>query len=624
MKKQQNSANREDGAYITLVGGNNTKRIGGNSYVIEVRNAGKNSRVMVDLGAVITGFETGYETAFPDVSRFFDRIDPETENFVEALQPVDALAITHLHEDHVGALTHLAKMGYMLPPIYTSKLTRNAVRLMFNKAGLPEPDIRAIKPGENVQIGEDLIMEGFMEAHSAVDAMGFHFLSFKGDKADAGIVTHGDFFDCEDMPYGAVDMWKSLEDLASRKPITHILLDSTMVPYANRSQEKAFEKPRLGYEQNVKNVLEVINENPGKIVVSPVIGRSFNQSYIDFAAAKKLGTKVFLDGSWLVAMNQAMLLSGHKDFEDIIYKGNMAAYLQDKKVPVKYVVCTGAFAQGLQEYEAQITPGAKIPLASATKMALGIHPDLKIGNNVLILARQRIIDEINGKTGPKMLQLLAKQGATVVMSPGDKKIADFKVVSMQDSGHIKNDEMRQYYHKITKLAPDAAFISIHGNEAQLNNTKRVINEEGGACYVFANSDVIRVGGGVTEAREDERVPQEWIGAARVYHNPLKPADGIPNTGVLEYYRIDDNFVKLAEEPIFHDVMFAVLASRPGDKNYYANHSEIRDNGDLSDVMFNPYNGKPIKTKSGRPRKENSLKNKGRHKGNCRGFGGEGR
>lgn len=70
MEKQKISAEREDGTYITLVGGNNARRIGGNSYVIEARNEGKTSRVMVDLGAVITGFETGYESAFPDVSRF--------------------------------------------------------------------------------------------------------------------------------------------------------------------------------------------------------------------------------------------------------------------------------------------------------------------------------------------------------------------------------------------------------------------------------------------------------------------------------------------------------------------------------------------------------------------------
>ena len=47
MEKQKISAEREDGTYITLVGGNNARRIGGNSYVIEARNEGKTSRVMV-------------------------------------------------------------------------------------------------------------------------------------------------------------------------------------------------------------------------------------------------------------------------------------------------------------------------------------------------------------------------------------------------------------------------------------------------------------------------------------------------------------------------------------------------------------------------------------------------
>ena len=78
MKNPQ--AEKKDGTFITLVGGNNAKRIGGNSYVIEAQNEGKSSRVMVDLGAVITNFETGFESAFPDVGKYFDRINPETGN----------------------------------------------------------------------------------------------------------------------------------------------------------------------------------------------------------------------------------------------------------------------------------------------------------------------------------------------------------------------------------------------------------------------------------------------------------------------------------------------------------------------------------------------------------------
>ena len=623
MANRKVSADREDGAYITLIGGNNAGRIGGNSYIIEAKNEGKTSSVMVDLGAVITGFETGYESAFPNVSSYFDRIDPETGNFVEASQSVDALAITHMHEDHVGALTHLAKMGYMLPTIYTSKETRNAIRLIFNKSGLPEPDIKAIKPGENIKIGEDLVMEGFMVPHSAVAAMGFHFLSFKDDKADAGIVTFGDFFDGNETPYGSVDMWKSLEDIVSRKPITQILLDSTMAPYASREQEKANEYPRLSYKQYVDNVVSVIEENPGKVVIVPVIGRSFNNSGIYFEAAKAFGTKVFLDGDWLVSMHRALLLSGRKEFEDVIYKGSMAEYLQDDKVPLKFVVATGAFAQGMSEYEKLKGSGAIIPLASVTKMALGIHPDLQINSQSLILAGQRIIDEINGKTGPKMLQLLASQGATVVMSPSSKKVADFKVVPMQASGHITNGEMRVYYHKIAKLAPNASFIAIHGSEAQLNNTKRVISDEGGNCYVFLNSDVIRVGNGITEAIDGERVSHEWIGASRVYYNPLEPDNGIPKSGVLEYYRVDEKLTKLSDKPIFRDVMPVGQVSRPGDKSYYANHPEI-GNCASSGIMFNSYTGKPMKTKSGKLRKENPLKNKNKGNRSGRSLGRDGR
>ena len=605
---------KKDGTFITLVGGNNAKRIGGNSYVIEAQNEGKSSRVMVDLGAVITNFETGFESAFPDVGKYFDRINPETGNFEEAKEPIDAIAITHVHEDHVGALTHLAKMGYMLPTIYTSKLTRNFVRIMFNKSGLPEPDIRAVKPGENIKIGEDLVMEGFMEAHSTVDAMGFHFLSFKGDKADAGIVTHGDFFDGQETPFAEIDMWKSLEDIASRKPITHILLDSTMAPYASKEQEKAQEKPRLSYDEYVNNVVGVIKENPGKVVVAPVIGRSFNNAGIHFKAAEALNTKVCLDGDWLVEMNRAMLLSGHKEFENLIYKGGMDEYLKDDKVPVKYVVDTGAFAQGLQEYESLKESGALIPMASATKMALGLHPHLKVNSNVLLVMSQRIIDEINGKTGPKMLQLFAEQGATVVMNPSAQKVANFRVVPMQASGHITNSEMREYYHKISKISPSAEFISIHGSEEQLNNTKRVIGDEGGICHVFVNSDVIEVGKGVTAARDDLRQPQEWIGAERVYFNPLNPDKTIPLNGRLEYYKIDENFVRLSEKPVFVDMIFGNVSSKPGDKDYYANHPELSSKAEKSEnIMINPYTGKPVKTKGGKFRKENPLKNKNKNK-----------
>ena len=157
----------------------------------------------------------------------------------------------------------------------------------------------------------------------------------------------------------------------------------------------------------------------------------------------------------------------------------------------------------------------------------------------------------------------------------------------------------------------------------MNNTKRVINDEGGNCYVFLNSDVIRVGNGITEAIEGERVLHEWIGASRVYYNQLAPDNGIPRSGLLEYYRVDEKLTKLSDKPIFRDVMPVGQVSRPGDKGYYANHPEI-GNRASSGIMFNSYTGKPMKTKSGKPRKENPLKNKNKGNRSGRSLGRDGR
>ena len=129
MENRKIAENKENGTFITLVGGNNTGRIGGNSYVIEVQNEGRTSRSMIDLGAVITGFETGYESAFPDVSRYFDRINPVTGEKTPAQKTVNALFITHAHEDHIGALVNYVRMGYQLPPIKTTRFTKNLIAL---------------------------------------------------------------------------------------------------------------------------------------------------------------------------------------------------------------------------------------------------------------------------------------------------------------------------------------------------------------------------------------------------------------------------------------------------------------------------------------------------------------
>ena len=91
--------------------------------------------------------------------------------------------------------------------------------------------------------------------------------------------------------------------------------------------------------------------------------------------AKKLETQIYLEGKWLQLVGQAMTDSGHLEFQGMLYKGTLEQYLADKNVKRKYVVSTGAFAQGLTEYNHNRSDLSNIPMAAATKNCLGFAPD---------------------------------------------------------------------------------------------------------------------------------------------------------------------------------------------------------------------------------------------------------
>ena len=559
---------------IEFLGGVNEDRIGGNASVIEHTNEkGETARVMFDLGAMFAPYESGFESAYPNADEYFDRVNPENNKETKARKPVDALFITHAHEDHIGALVNYAKMGYQLPTIKTSRFTKNLISIVFTQNGVKAPKLETIKPGDNIAIGDDMVIEPFVVSHSTLESMGFHTLTFVDGKPHAGILNFGDVLTDENMPIGAAYKSENVADLLKRKLTTTVLVDSTsVVPNG---------KPRLGFDKAVENTVQVIKQNPDRnVIISPVISRSFQNIAVDIEAARQVGAKVCFDGAWLKLVYQAMQLSGYNDFDDVIYKGDLKKFQEDVKVGKKYVVCTGAFAQGLQEYNNnQGHIGINnIPMASATKMALGLHRDFKLSKNCLIVARQRIIDEINGQTGPEMLQKMAAQGAKVVMSPGMRKVANFEEVQMQDSGHMNAEAFGKLVDFIAQYAPKATYVPIHGNPQQCENVAEVARQHKAKVVLTANQEQLSVAEGKTEATVDER-PFTWIALKKVYPNPLKPNDAIPPEGKEEFWIVDENYQPIENKP-FYDTS-VVKSYKPGENEYYANQAELfddRDNG----------------------------------------------
>ncbi|MFN2106526.1 MAG: MBL fold metallo-hydrolase, partial [Candidatus Promineifilaceae bacterium] len=146
--------------------------IGKNMTVIEYND----SIIIIDAGIMFPENDMlGIDTIIPDYQYLEDKFDK-----------IEAVLITHAHEDHVGALQHL--MRDVDAPIYATPLTIGLIEGKLRQARLlHEVDLRSIDAGEVFQVGPFKI-EPFHVAHSIPDCVGF------GITTPVGLIVHtGDY-----------------------------------------------------------------------------------------------------------------------------------------------------------------------------------------------------------------------------------------------------------------------------------------------------------------------------------------------------------------------------------------------------------------------------------------------
>lgn len=517
---------------VVFLGGNNKDRIGGNCILVEHTNTkGQTTRIMMDMGSVFTPYHSGFDEAFADYRQYFDVIDKKTGVVTPAIKKVDMVLFTHLHQDHIGGLMHAENLGIQLPQIKASRNTRNFIRLCARENGFLLPEITSMKSGEIIHVSPDLEIETFDVAHSAVDSLGFHILCKNEGKPVTGLINHGDFFTEENMPIGKGFDKKAYNQLISHKLTTHALMDSTSITDDT--------KERLSFEEAVTNTLGVIKQNPGKQIISPVISRSLQNIAIDIEVARRLNRKICLDGKWLKIAFEAMQLSGYNNFDDVIYKASLQEYLRETPINNRYIVNTGAFAQGMQEYHNNEGKGNMIAMASLTKMALDLHEHLSFDSNTLLLSRQRIIGEINGITGLEILNLAASKGATIACSPSPEVDGKFQTVAMQGSGHLNQLALQ------TLITKGITYIPIHGNAAQLNETAEIIKKNRGKAFVAENMDQLSLSSNSIKSL-GKADTMHWIAVENITPDPLNLDNIVPMEGKKRYCLVDENYQVVEE------------------------------------------------------------------------------
>lgn len=115
--------------------------------------------VIIDAGLMFPTAEMlGIDLVLPDFTVLRDRA-----------ADIEAIVLTHAHEDHVGALPFVLRELGVRPPIYGGALTIGLVRSKLEERRIRDAELHVIEPGERVQAGPFEI-ETIHVSHSIPDA----------------------------------------------------------------------------------------------------------------------------------------------------------------------------------------------------------------------------------------------------------------------------------------------------------------------------------------------------------------------------------------------------------------------------------------------------------------------
>ncbi|MDD9724201.1 ribonuclease J [Roseovarius sp. SK2] len=211
--------------YLALGGAG---EIGMNAYVYGYGAPGKERYILVDLGVTFPDMDgtPGVDLIFPDIAWLEERRDQ-----------LEAVFITHAHEDHVGAVAHY--YDQLGAPIYARAFTANIARRKMDEHGHPEKAVQTVSPWpETTQAGPFTV--GFAPiSHSIPESSGLVI-----DTPTGRIVHSGDFkIDMDPVVGEAFDeaMWAEI----AKPGVKALVCDSTNVFNAHEGRSESTVGPEI-------------------------------------------------------------------------------------------------------------------------------------------------------------------------------------------------------------------------------------------------------------------------------------------------------------------------------------------------------------------------------------------
>ncbi|KRS14571.1 metallo-beta-lactamase [Roseovarius atlanticus] len=211
--------------YLALGGAG---EIGMNAYVYGYGAPGKERYILVDLGVTFPDMDgtPGVDLIFPDIAWLEERRDQ-----------LEAVFITHAHEDHVGAVAHY--YDQLGAPIYARAFTANIARRKMDEHGHPEKAVQTVSPWpETTEAGPFTV--GFAPiSHSIPESSGLVI------DTPAGRIVHSGDFKIDKTPVVGEafdeDMWAEI----AKPGVKALVCDSTNVFNAHEGRSESTVGPEI-------------------------------------------------------------------------------------------------------------------------------------------------------------------------------------------------------------------------------------------------------------------------------------------------------------------------------------------------------------------------------------------
>lgn len=435
-----------------------------------------------------------------------DYIIPDFDYLIERRDQVCGVVITHGHEDHTGAITHL--MEEINAPIYATPLTIGLVEIKLSRAGLlSRLELNTIHAGDAVQIGP-FYVEFFHVCHSIPDAVGL------GITTPAGLIVHTGDYKFDHTP---VDSWPTdyakLAEFAGRGVLA-LLADST-------NSDKPGWTPS---ERVIDPAFEtVFQEAEGRIIIASFASLISRMQQVA-NAAERHGRKLAFVGLSMVENAKMARKLGYLDIpDDLVIPIDQALKMKGSEV---VLMCTG-------------TQGEPTSIMGRLSTGTNRQFDLIPGDTV-ILSSHPIPG--NEESVYRTINRLFRRGAKVIYEA---------IAPVHVSGHASQEEMKL----LLNMVRPKYFIPIHGELRHLNQHAMLAREVGipaESIAVIENGQIVEFEDGRMQL--GERIPGGYVfvdgaGVGEIGPSVVREREVLARDGfVLVNLTIDRDTSRLLDEP----------------------------------------------------------------------------